>query len=366
MQAFGALSFNVLVNTTQDLKYVPELAAEVPLLSNGLVTVEGDRMDVNWKLKPGMKWSDGEPITCADLEATWKWNVDPGQHRPRRGHDRLGGHRVGRGTLRHRLRHPLQPDLRGLPRAVHARSCRSTTSRRCPVADAATQLYPLGDVTKGVYSGPYIPIEIQSDAQITFAPNPNWETIGGHAPYLDQVIFKYYGDAAAMIAGYRAGEIDFAMEMNNTDIPSLSDIPQDEVVIHDSLTYELFAFNNKRFTERFGDDGLTIIRAIMQATDRQAIADGPIGGNVTLTNNFISPLTWYYLELGDVAPADPAGAEAALDAARLDARAPTACARRTASSSSSTTARRRASTAPTRSPLRPRRCRRSGSRSTRS
>ena len=314
VQAFGALSFNVLVNTTHDLKYVPELATEVPLLSNGLVTVEGDRMDVNWKLKPGMKWSDGEPITCADLEATWKWNVDPdntGLAAGTTGWEDIESVEARSDTdcIIHFSR--IYEGYLGLYSAVLPKHYIETV----PVAEAATQLYPLGDVTKGVYSGPYIPIETQADAQITFAPNPNWETIGGHAPYLDQVIFKYYGDAAAMIAGYRAGEIDFAMEMNNTDIPSLSDIPQDEVVIHDSLTYELFAFNNKRFRERFGDDGLTIIRAIMQATDRQAIADGPIGGNVTLTNNFISPLTWYYRELGDVAPADPAGAEAALDAA---------------------------------------------------
>jgi peptide/nickel transport system substrate-binding protein len=314
VQAFGALSFNGLVNTTHDLKYVPDLAAEVPLLSNGGVTVIGDGMDVNWKLKTGMKWSDGEPITCADLEATWKWNMDP-------------------------TNTGLAAGVTGWEdiESVEARSdtdCVVHFSRvyegylvlfapvlpkhyieSVPVVDAVTQLYPLGDVTKGVYSGPYIPVEVRTDAQITFSPNPNWETIGGHAPYLDSVIFKYYGDAAAMIAGYRAGEIDFAMELNNSDIPSLSDLPQEEVVVHDSLTYELFAFNIKRFTEKFGDDGPTIIRAIMAATDRQAIADGPVGGNVTLTENFISPLTWYYLDIGQPDAADPAGAEAALDAA---------------------------------------------------
>ena len=315
IQAFGALSFNGLVNTTKDLKYVPDLAAEVPLLSNGLVTVDGDRMDVNWKLKPGMKWSDGEPITCADLEATWKWNMDPDN-------TGLAGGTTGWEDIE----------------SVEARSdtdCVIHFSRiyegylvlyapvlpkhyleSVPVVDAVTQLYPLGDVTKGVYSGPYIPVEVQSEAQITFQANPNWATISGHEPYLDQVIFKYYGDAAAMIAGYRAGEVDYAMELNNADIPSLSDLPQEEVVIHDALTYELFAFNIKRFKERFGEaDGPTIIRAIMAATDRQAITTGPIGGNVTLTNNFISPLTWYYLELGEPGPADPAAAETALDAA---------------------------------------------------
>ena len=95
MQAFGALSFNGLVNTTQDLKYIPALAADVPLLSNGLVTVDGDRMDVNWQLKPGMKWSDGEAIDCDDLVATWQWNMDPDQTGLVGGTTGLGGHRPG-------------------------------------------------------------------------------------------------------------------------------------------------------------------------------------------------------------------------------------------------------------------------------
>ena len=39
----------------------------------------GTGMDVTWKLKTGMLWSDGSPISCADLEATWKWVMDPAQ-----------------------------------------------------------------------------------------------------------------------------------------------------------------------------------------------------------------------------------------------------------------------------------------------
>ena len=177
---------------------------------NGDVVVNGDRMDVTWKLKEGMKWSDGEPITCDDLEATWKWIMDPdntGLAAGTTGWEDISRSRHGAGTdcVVH-----FSQDLRGLPRALHARSCRSTTSRRSPSRTRRRKLYPLGDAEQGVYSGPYIPTEIQSDAQITFAPTRTGSTIGGHAPYLDKVIFKYYGDAAAMIAGYRAGEIDVA------------------------------------------------------------------------------------------------------------------------------------------------------------
>ena len=115
--------------------------------------------------------------------------------------------------------------------------------------------------------------------------------------------------------GYRAGEVDVAVNLNDADLPSLSDLPQDEVHTLSSLQYELHAYNNKRLQEKFGDDYKTIIRALMAGTDRDAIAAGPLAGNVTPTNNFVSPLTWYYKELDVPTAADPTAAAAALEAA---------------------------------------------------
>jgi peptide/nickel transport system substrate-binding protein len=115
-----------------------------------------------------------------------------------------------------------------------------------------------------------------------------------------------------MIAAFKAGSIDLAMDLNDGDIPSLTGIPTDQVMIHDSLTYELHAFNNASFKKKFGDDYATIIKAIKLTTDRAAIIAGPRQGNATPTNNFISPLTWYYKDEGPQPPADPATAASIL------------------------------------------------------
>ena len=183
------------------------------------------------------------------------------------------------------------------------------------VKDANKSIYQLKDPTKGVYSGPYIPTLVKTDDRIEFAPNPKFQTIGlgdqakAHAPYLDQVIFKYYGEAAAMIAGYKAGDFDIGMDLNDADIPTLSDIADAEKVIHDSLTYELHAYNNKNFQAKFGDDWKTVIKALRLATDKDAIASGPLSGNVAPSNNFVSPLAWYYKDEGAPPKADPAAAK---------------------------------------------------------
>jgi peptide/nickel transport system substrate-binding protein len=310
----AATMFNGLLNLTHDLKYVPDLASNIPTVGNGDVVVRPDGgMDVTWRLKDGMKWSDGEAINCDDVIGTWEWIMDEGQTGLAGGttgwEDITGIDGAGTTTC---VVHfdKLYSGYLALMSPILPEHYITTV----PAADAVTNLYQFGNPTAGVYSGPYIPTEVRTDAQITLAPNPNWETISGHAPYLDGVIWKYYGDAAAMVAGYRAGEVDVAVNLNDADLPSLSDLPQEEVHQLTGLQYELHAFNNKRFQEKFGEDYKTIIRAVMQATDREAIAAGPLAGTVRPTNNFVSSLTWYYHELDVPTEADPEAAAAALDA----------------------------------------------------
>ncbi|HWE61669.1 MAG TPA: ABC transporter substrate-binding protein, partial [Chloroflexota bacterium] len=47
-------------------QYVPELAARIPTSTNGDIRVVGGNEVITVRLKPGMRWSDGSPITAAD------------------------------------------------------------------------------------------------------------------------------------------------------------------------------------------------------------------------------------------------------------------------------------------------------------
>lgn len=53
-----------------DGDYVPMLAAELPTLENG--GVSADFKTVTWKLRPGLRWSDGAPLTSDDIKFTWE------------------------------------------------------------------------------------------------------------------------------------------------------------------------------------------------------------------------------------------------------------------------------------------------------
>ncbi|NBO20836.1 MAG: hypothetical protein EBU97_02555, partial [Rhodobacteraceae bacterium] len=53
----------------------PRLAESVPTVENG--GVSADLTTITWKLKSGLKWSDGSPVTSADAKFTWQYCTAP-------------------------------------------------------------------------------------------------------------------------------------------------------------------------------------------------------------------------------------------------------------------------------------------------
>ena len=54
---------------------VPRLAVEVPTLENGGIAADLTR--ITWKLKPGILWSDGTPLTSDDVKFTFEYCTHP-------------------------------------------------------------------------------------------------------------------------------------------------------------------------------------------------------------------------------------------------------------------------------------------------
>jgi peptide/nickel transport system substrate-binding protein len=309
IEVSGSL-FSNLVDVTPDLKYVPDLATNIPTLANGDVSLKGGGMDVTWKLHAGMQWSDSSPINCDDIKATWLWMLNKDNSGLAEGtvgwQDVTGVDGGGGTTCVMHFARIYEGYLTLVSPLLPARYLTVI-----PVKSAKTKLYPMTDLVHGVYSGPYIPASVTPHASITLKPNPYWQTISGHAPWLSSVVWKYYGDVNTMIDGYSNGEYDLGQDLDNTNDPALAAIPVDQVVAHDSSTYEQLTFNNASFQTKFGRDADPIIAAIKLATDRQAIAKLPLVGNVSVTNNFVPAQAWYYKAVGGpngtggIAPADP-------------------------------------------------------------
>ena len=70
----------------------------------------------------------------------------------------------------------------------------------------------------------------------------NYVSPAGKPANLDAVVFKWYGDPDAMIAGYRNNEIDVAFDLQDSDLPKVQDLG-DQVAAIPALLYEFLRPN---------------------------------------------------------------------------------------------------------------------------
>jgi len=64
-----------LAGLTPQGELILKLAAEIPTLENG--GISADQTSITWKLKPGLLWSDGTPVTAEDAVFTAEYCMDP-------------------------------------------------------------------------------------------------------------------------------------------------------------------------------------------------------------------------------------------------------------------------------------------------
>ena len=121
-----AFALRPITSHDKDWKMACLLCAELPDAENGLAKLEdlpggGQGMAVTIKLKPDLKWSDGQPVTTKDLVFTWKVGRDPNsgfsnnqsmepcaRHRRDRRSHRCAAPRQGLGLFRPLGRNPAE------------------------------------------------------------------------------------------------------------------------------------------------------------------------------------------------------------------------------------------------------------------
>ena len=71
----ASLVLEPLLRTLADGSFAPLLVTVVPSQANG--TIAEDLTSITFTLLPDLRWSDGEPVTSADLQFTWQWHTNP-------------------------------------------------------------------------------------------------------------------------------------------------------------------------------------------------------------------------------------------------------------------------------------------------
>ncbi len=212
----GVFAVEGLLDYDEKGEFFPRLATEVPTRQNGGVSADGTT--ITHHLKEGLKWSDGQPVTCEDVKFTWQ-----AASNPKSGAAYTSGFRD-----------------------IQAVECPSATTvvvkyktfyapflaQFIPQISAILPKHATGDPAemtrwpynrKPVGTGPFVMLEWVSGDHITLIRNRFYRD--APKPSLNGVIIRITPSREVGKQLIKTGEIDVLWDLIEADVPELKAVP---------------------------------------------------------------------------------------------------------------------------------------------
>ena len=307
--------------------YVPELAAEIPTAANGGISADG--LTITWKLKPNLKWSDGQPLTSKDVLFTWQSQMDP-KNAP-----------ISTAGFKQITSIDTPDDLTAVLhyaalypawQLTFAVGAQGISGGLLPahILQGKTGLEKDPEIHKPtVAAGPFMIKDWVAGDHMSLVPNPNWY---GDKPKLSEIDIKFVPDPETALAALKTGDVDMNPDFAESDIPTISALePKVHLRVDTTPSFEHLFFNlgvtNSTIKDASGKvignsdvagfcpfQDVNVRKAFMLATDRDTIAKTLLYGKVTVPASLWPNTPWYNTSLTPY-PYDAAQANTLLDTA---------------------------------------------------
>jgi peptide/nickel transport system substrate-binding protein len=283
------LVYSYLMRLDENLGVQPDLAESIP-------TTSADGKTVTVKIRAGVKFHNGDPLTSADVKYTFDRIIDPKTAAVARSFfsdvDTITAPDAT--TVVFNLKNPNAALI-----AYMAHPNTGIVSKKIGEANA-----DLSKKETAIGSGPFKLAEWVPDNFMRFEANKDYYIAG--QPYLDGIRINVVPDESGLAAALRTKAADMAII---TDAKVAKTLRSEAAVTLDakpSLSYNLLFLNTKR--PPF--DNLKVRQAIAYAIDRKAIIDAVAFGEGEVTGpvapalaNYALPTSQYPLYTRDVAKA---------------------------------------------------------------
>ena len=199
------LQYPFLTNkAAKDFSVIPGLATSWKSSEDGLTWT--------YKLRPGMKWSDGKPLTAEDVA----WTINTSREEEWLNHStttvNLKAEAKDATTLVITSEVP-DPKLPGLDVYIMPKHVYGPMTADEREKDPGEQ---------GVGGGPFVLEKFEKGQFARFRANPNFY---GGKPAVDEVVLRKFNNGDAMVAALKTGEIDAATDLSTS---GLNELKQDE------------------------------------------------------------------------------------------------------------------------------------------
>lgn len=254
--------------------------------------VERSPTEFVFRLRAGVRFHDGRPLTSADVRRTFEWILDPANRSPHRsGYDRISRIETPDDlTVVFRLSEPFAPFLAGMVRGIVPAGTRGSAYAPPPGA------------------GPYKVDDFLRDQAVRLSRFEGY--FGGAAPVAG-VVVKFLPDANIRFLELRKGSVNFVLNGVDPDL-----LPA--ALANPSLVMEEAPGSNASYLGFNLRDPIlsdaSVRRAIAAAIDREAIVRTIWGGRADVADSLLSPAFWAHEKGLPTLRHDPAAAKRLLDA----------------------------------------------------
>lgn len=290
---------NALVAATPKGEVVPDLARELPTVSN-------DAKQYTFKLRKGVRFHEpyGRELTADDVVANWRKILD--KEYGAYGRSTYKGILVGEGIdpkntvqktgkyeVTFNLDKPFAPFL-----IKQAKMSAFGWFTIVPMEAVKEHGDKFGTAKTGVWAtGPfkYVPEKSKAGSNYVFEKNPHYFKKGeaGQLPYLDKLVFEISPESTTRTSGLKAGDIDIDESTAATDIKDIKGANNAHVLSKPSsakMSQWVNTRNFEPFTKR------KVRKALMHAANRRAVVETKFRGYAAIAHSPLPPWHWAYDE----------------------------------------------------------------------
>lgn len=288
----------------------------LPTLENGGAVREKtpngkDGVAVTYRIRKGLTWGDGVPVTSDDIRFTWEvgkhpesgvtgadvyqriWKIETPDARTAVLHTDRVTYDYNAFGVEPLPAHLERPVFEADPRGYKQRT-----------------LYDHETTNPGLYFGPYRVAEVSAGAFTALERNPHWQ---GPMPYFDRIVVRIIPNTAALEANLLSGAVDYIAGSLGLTLDQALSLEQRrggdfDFIYKAGLIYEHLDVNlsNPVLADR------RVRQALLYGVDRQAISQKLFQGKQPVADSNVSPLDWVHSDDVTRYPYDPAKAKALL------------------------------------------------------
>jgi peptide/nickel transport system substrate-binding protein len=243
----------------------------------------------NFSLRQDAIWHDGEPVTSDDVMFTIERMKGPGSLYPQDIKDLWSNIEITRlndKNLKFTLPEPFVPFMDYLTFGVLPKHLLEAV----PPDQMATADFNINPIGSGPYRFDQLLVD---DGQIAGVVLSVFDQYYGTAPFIEQVVFRYYPTSADAMDAYQQGDV-LAVSQITVDVLGAA-LEEPNLSIYTSrmprMSFVLFNLNNPEVV--FLQDP-AVRRALMLSINRPYLVNTFLQGQAIIANGPILPSTWAY------------------------------------------------------------------------